>query len=53
MPSKQAVLDRCRTALDEELYTPGFRDRLIDAARAAGASMDEVRAAFAGQPSAN
>jgi hypothetical protein len=29
--------------LEEELYTRGFR---IDAARPAGASMDEVRAAF-------
>jgi hypothetical protein len=42
----ERALERCRTALDADLRIPGYRDGLIEAARRAGATMDEIEAAF-------
>jgi hypothetical protein len=44
--SRNAALQKCRTAHAAELKTQGYRDGLIEAARRAGATMEEIAAAF-------
>lgn len=44
-PDKATALERLRTAPEAELELPGVRDGLIEAARRAGASWDEINAA--------
>jgi hypothetical protein len=48
--TKEEALEQCQTASAPELETPGHREGLMDTARRAGASMDEIAAAFAGTP---
>lgn len=46
-PQKIAsALERLRTALPEELATPGHKDALVTDARMAGATMDEIKEAL-------
>jgi hypothetical protein len=44
-PDKATALERLRTAPVSELELPGVRDGMIEAARRAGASWDEINAA--------
>ena len=50
--AKEEALARCRTTHASELEIPGRRDGLVDAARRAGASLDEIHAAFTENPDA-
>jgi hypothetical protein len=48
--TKDEALERRRSATEPQLAKPGHRDQLIENARQAGASMDEIEAAFAHNP---